>query len=59
MHILEDLAKATRDDMLQAAAAGHLRSRNYAAQHADHRGHPVPRLAIVRTMRRRRAARAY
>jgi hypothetical protein len=59
MYILSDLAKATRDDQLRAAAADHLRGRAYAAHRADNRGRPVPRLAILRTRRGRRAARAY
>lgn len=58
MYILNDLAKATRDDKLRAAAADHLRGRAYAAHRAGNRGNPVPRLAILRTLRGRRAARA-
>ena len=59
MYILTDLAKATRDDQLRAAAANHLRGGAYAAHRADNRGNPAPRLAIVRAVRGRRAARAY
>lgn len=59
MYILTELAKATRDDKLRAAAADHLRGRAYAAHRADNGGNPVPRLAIVRTVRGRLAARAY
>ena len=58
MYILNDLAKAAHDDKLRASAADHLGGRAYAARRAENRGHPVPRLAILRTLRGRRAARA-
>jgi len=56
MYILNDLAKATHDDKLRAAARHHLRGRAYAARRAGNRGNPVPRLAFLRA---RRAVGAY
>ncbi len=56
MYILNDLAKATHDDKLRAAARHHRRGRAYAARRAGNRGNPVPRLAFLRG---RRAAGAY
>ena len=59
MYIRNDLAKATHDDKLRAAARHHLRGRAYAAQRAGNRGNPVPRLAFLRALHARRAAGAY
>ena len=59
MYVLNDLAKMTRDEKLRAAARDHLRGRAYAAHRAGNRGNPAPRLAILRVLRGRRAARAY
>ena len=56
MYILNDLAKATHDDKLRAAARHHLRGRAHASHRAGNRGNPVPRLAILRG---RRVAGAY
>ena len=51
MYIRSDLAKATHDDKLRAAARHHLRGRAYAARRAGNRGNPVPRLAFLRALR--------
>jgi len=59
MYIPSDLATATHDDKLRAAARHHLRGRAYAAHRAGNRGNPVPRLAFLRARRARRAAGAY
>ena len=59
MYILNDLAKATHDDKLRAAARHHLRGRAYAAHRAGNRGNPVPRLTFLRALHARRAAGAY
>jgi hypothetical protein len=59
MYIVNDLAKATHDDKLRAAARHHLRGPAYVAHRAGNRGNPVPRLAILRALRGRRAAGAY
>ena len=48
----------THDEKLRAAARDHLRGRAYAARRAGNRGNPVPRLADLRVLRGRRAARA-
>jgi hypothetical protein len=51
MYVRSDLAKATHDDKLRAAARHHLRGRAYAAHRAGNRGAPVPRLAFLRGRR--------
>ena len=59
MYVLKDLAKMTHDEKLRAAARDHLGGRAYAARRAVNRVNPVPRLADLRVVAGRRAARAY
>ena len=59
MYMLSDLARATHDDKLRAAARHHLGGRAYAARRAGNRGNPVPLLAFLRVLHARRAAGAY
>ena len=59
MYLLNDLAKMTHDEKLRATARDHLRGRAYAADRAENRGNPAGRLADLRVLRGRRAARAY
>jgi hypothetical protein len=59
MYLLSDLAKLTHDEKLRAAARDHRRGRAYAADRAANRDNPAGRLADLRVLRERRAARAY
>ena len=62
MYILNDLAKATQDEKLRAAARHQLQGRTYAARRAGNRGGSARRLAdlrVLHVLRRRRAAQAY
>lgn len=58
MYVLSDLAKLTRDEKLRAAARDHRRGRAYAADRAADRGNSAGRLADLRVLLGRRAARA-
>jgi len=58
MYVFNDLAKMTHDEKLRAAARDHPRGRAHAARRAGNRGNPVLRLADLRVLRGRRAARA-
>lgn len=59
MYLLSDLAKLAHDEKLRAAARDHRHGRAYAADRAGNRGNPAGRLADLRVLRGRRAARAY
>jgi len=59
MYSLNDLAKATQDEKLRAAARHQLHGGAYAARRAGNRGGSARRLPGIRVLRGRRAAQAY
>ena len=65
MYILNELAKATHDEKLRAAARHQLHGRAYPAHRAGNKGDSACRLEdlrvlrVLRVLRGRRAAQAY
>lgn len=59
MRNLGDLATITHDEKLRAPARDHLHGKPCAARRSGNRGTSARRLADLRVLRGRRAARAY
>jgi hypothetical protein len=59
MYTLIDMAKATQDEKLHAAARSQSRGRVHAARRAGHRSGTAGRPALLRVLRGRRTAQAY